>query len=188
MPLNTRQERFAQNLVAKAMNATAAYKAAGYAAKTDATARAGASELLTNPEVKARVAELQAKASQRNEITVDAILRELDEARLGAMMTNQYGAAVQASLGRAKIAGLITDKAELLTTVLRKPLREPLREPNRQMSLQEWERRFKPTSATQPSQDEPDARPNNAQPPDEIGIAEAIRRSEAARRARSNQP
>ena len=40
MPLNTKQERFAQNLVAQGMNATAAYKAAGYTGKTEATARA----------------------------------------------------------------------------------------------------------------------------------------------------
>ena len=72
MPLNARQEKFVQNLVAHGMNATAAYRAAGYAGRTDATARAGASELLTNPNVKARLAELQHQAAYKAAITAES--------------------------------------------------------------------------------------------------------------------
>ena len=45
MPLNPRQERFVQNLVVNGMNATAAYKSAGYKGQGN-VAEAGASELL----------------------------------------------------------------------------------------------------------------------------------------------
>ena len=81
MPLNTKQERFAQNLVAQGMNATAAYKAAGYTGKTEATARAGASELLTNPNVAARISKLQQLAAKRHTKTVDTLIADLDQLR-----------------------------------------------------------------------------------------------------------
>ena len=59
------------------------------------------------------MAELRNEAARRNEITVDLILRELEEARVGALVQKQFGAAVQASMGRAKVAGLIVDRSEV---------------------------------------------------------------------------
>ena len=63
--LNAKQERFAQSLT-QGMNASAAYKAAGYAATKDGAIRANASRLLTNANVKSRIAELQRRATAQD--------------------------------------------------------------------------------------------------------------------------
>src|SRR5262245_27005477 len=142
MPLNARQERFVQNLVAKGMNATAAYKAAGYSAKKDVTARNGAHELLTNPYVRDRVAELQKVAAIRHSKTVDSLVADLDRLRDLAIENGQTAAGVAAVMGQAKLLGLIIDKAEVEQTVTRKPSRDTAA-PGR-MTSEEWEAKYAP--------------------------------------------
>ena len=109
MPLNAKQECFVQNLVAQGMNATA-YKAAGCTGKTEATARAGASELLTNPNVASRISELQRLAARRHAKTVDTLVANLDQLRDLAIENGQTAAGVAAVMGAAKILGLIIDR------------------------------------------------------------------------------
>jgi len=80
-----------------------------------------ASKLFTNPKVALRISELQAELAERHEITVDALVGELDEARLKAMADDKgASAAVSAVLGKAKLLGFLTDKhehtAEIKTT------------------------------------------------------------------------
>ncbi len=103
---NSRHEAFAQHL-AKGKSATEAYEKAGY--KGDRTA---ASRLSTNVNVQRRVAELQEKAAERTVVTVEDIARQLDEDRAFAVKTGAASAAVSATLGKAKVLGLIVDKAE----------------------------------------------------------------------------
>lgn len=55
--LNVRQEAFCLHY-AKTGNATESYKAAGYAPRNDNAAAASASQLLTNPKIKARLAQI----------------------------------------------------------------------------------------------------------------------------------
>lgn len=75
--LNDKQERFVEEYL-KDLNATAAYKRAGYTAKGNA-AEASASKLLRHPKVHARVREaLQARA-KRVGITTDWVLEKLIE-------------------------------------------------------------------------------------------------------------
>jgi hypothetical protein len=105
--VNIRQEKFAQNLVAQGMNATAAYKAAGYTAKKDVTARNGAHELLTNPYVAARISELQRLAAKRHAKTVDTIISDLDQLRDLAIKNGQPAAGVAAVMGAARILGFV---------------------------------------------------------------------------------
>lgn len=87
------------------------------------------------------MAELQAKAARRSEITVDDLVAELEDMRKLAMACKNPAAGVAAVMGKAKLLGLIVDKAEVATT-----LRKPLREPGEidQMSLEDWQAKFAP--------------------------------------------
>ncbi|UCI23509.1 terminase small subunit [Mesorhizobium sp. B2-8-5] len=137
--LNTRQERFCLWL-AEGLPQSRAYVEAGYSARGNA-AEVSASQLLRNPKVAARLAELQAGAARRSEITVDELVAELESMRKLAMACKNPAAGVAAVMGKAKLLGLIVDKAEVATTI-RKPLREP--SDTEQMSLEEWQAKFAP--------------------------------------------
>ena len=74
-----------------------------------------AKELLDNGKITARLRALREMHVERHIVTVDSITAELEEARMAALgcPNPQASAAVSASLGKAKLHGLITDKAEL---------------------------------------------------------------------------
>lgn len=101
---NPRHERFAQEL-AKGAAASTAYIAAGY--KGDRTA---ASRLSTNVNLQARIAELQSKAAEKAVVTVEDIARQLDEDRAFAEKVNSASAMVAATMGKAKVLGLIVEE------------------------------------------------------------------------------
>ena len=112
---NARHERFAQGL-AKGKTQEQAYIDAGY---SENGARVSASQLLTNPNVAARVAELQERAAIRVEWDIADAIRELEEARVaaGSAETVQASAMISATMGKAKLLGLVIDKAENKTTI-----------------------------------------------------------------------
>ncbi|MGX5842681.1 terminase small subunit [Mesorhizobium sp. ArgA1] len=139
--LNMRQERFCLAL-AEGLPQSRAYIEAGYMARGNA-AEVSASQLLRNPKVAIRVAQLQAAAARRSEITVDDLVAELEDMRKLAIACKNPAAGVAAVMGKAKLLGLIVDKAEVATTP-RKPLREP--SDTEQMSLDEWQAKFAPGS------------------------------------------
>lgn len=62
--------------------------------------------------VAARIAELQSRAAEKAVVTAVDIARQLDEDRRFARKVNQAGAAVSASLGKAKVLGLLPDRHE----------------------------------------------------------------------------
>lgn len=108
MKLTMKQERFAQAYVELGEGA-AAYRAVYDAKKMkDKTVWERASVLLKNSKVAARVEELKAAIRQKHEITVDDLLRELEEARQIALSqsTPQTSSAVAATMGKAKMLGL----------------------------------------------------------------------------------
>ena len=70
---NKKHELFCQEYV-KDGNGTKAYLRAGYVVKDDNVAKINASRLLTNANVKKRIAELMEKVTKRNDIEVDEIL------------------------------------------------------------------------------------------------------------------
>jgi len=109
MPLlkNQKWERFAQEL-AKGKTAGEAYVLAGYKANDGNAIR-----LKGNERLLARVQELLGRSAARAEVTVASILNELEEARKLAAEINQPSAAVAATLGKAKVAGLIVDRKEV---------------------------------------------------------------------------
>ena len=104
---NSRHEKFAQELAA-GQSAIEAYKRAGYNPNYGNCIR-----LKANERVAARVAELQKRGAARAEVTIASLVQELDEARAIAIERGQASAAVQASMGKAKVTGLIVDKAEI---------------------------------------------------------------------------
>lgn len=111
MTLNARQEAFAQHL-AKGMSQAEAYMAAGYKSEGNA-AEVSASQLLRNPKVSSRVRELQEASAEVAVIDAAMISAQLEEIRIKALAAGQLTAAVSAAMGRAKLHGLIIDKAEV---------------------------------------------------------------------------
>lgn len=103
---NTRQERFAQEL-AKGKSQVDAYRAAGYAGDETAACR-----LSKNVKVAARIEELQQRAASKAEVTIADIARQLDEDREFAKACGSAAAAVSATLGKAKVLGLIKERHE----------------------------------------------------------------------------
>lgn len=103
---NPKHERFAQEL-AKGVSQSQAYTIAGYRASD-----AHASRLAGNGKVRARVLELQAEAASVAAITVADIIRQLDEDRAFAKEKGSAAAMVSASLGKAKLLGLIKERHE----------------------------------------------------------------------------
>lgn len=76
--LTPKQKLFADAYLAdRSLNATAAYKAAGYAAKNDNVAAVEASKLLSNPKIVAYVASRQQERIERIELKQDDVLRVL---------------------------------------------------------------------------------------------------------------
>lgn len=108
---NQRWERFAQAL-AQGKTGDDAYQEAGYKPN-----RHNASRLKTTETILRRVAELHERSAIRTITTVDDIARQLDEDRAFAISNKQSAAAVSATLGKAKVLGLITDKSESNVTI-----------------------------------------------------------------------
>ena len=73
MPLNPKQEKFCQ-LYHQTGNASQSYKDAGYSAKTDGSARTGASTLLTNPNSEERLATIAAETAKEVSVSRSEML------------------------------------------------------------------------------------------------------------------
>lgn len=109
--LTPKQARFCEEYVVDHNGAQAAIRS-GY---SPAAAKEQACRLLTKAHVQARVAELHATHSARLETTVDSITSQLREDRDLAHEKGQAGPAVQASMGEAKLHGLLVDRHEDVT-------------------------------------------------------------------------
>jgi phage terminase small subunit len=104
---NARHERFAQAL-AKGKTQIEAHASAGYKSHDQNAAR-----MIGNERIKARVAELQERAAEKTVCTVADIAAQLDEDRKFARQLDNPAAAISATMGKAKVLGLIVDKSEL---------------------------------------------------------------------------
>lgn len=115
MALTPKQEAFALAYV-ETGNASEAYRRSYNAEKMKPSVIAvKASELLAHGNVSVRVKELQAAALDEHKITMSDILRELEEARVVALQQEkpQAAAMVAATMGKAKLLGMLTDKTEV---------------------------------------------------------------------------
>ena len=74
------------------------------------TVWSNASRIMADSKVTARLAEIQQQAASRTIVTIQSITAELDEARAVAIKLEQSTAMTAASLGKAKVNGLLVDK------------------------------------------------------------------------------
>ena len=113
--LTIKQEKFAQKYV-EIGNASEAYRQSYDAGKMKPDSiNVNASKLLADAKVALRVKELKSVIVKRHGLTIDDILEELEEARqleLNASKPNT-SSMVAATMGKAKVAGLIKDKQEI---------------------------------------------------------------------------
>ena len=113
--MTPKQEHFAR-LYVETGNASEAYRQAYNAENMKPeTVTNEAYKLLQSPDISAMVDDLKAEARQRHRVTVDDLLHELEQARAAALAapTPQSSAAVSATMGKAKMLGLLVDKAEI---------------------------------------------------------------------------
>ena len=137
---NARHERFAQAIAGGKSNHDA-YLYAGYAKGEPKDVRSNASVLARKPHIMERIQELQGKQATKMGVTVEHLVAELDDFAKLAKRMKHPAAGVGAVLAKAKLLGLIVDKAEVDATV-RKPAREATDQ--QQMTLEEWKQKFAP--------------------------------------------
>src|ERR1700723_3637168 len=103
---NAKHERFAHELAeGKAMSE--AYQMAGYRPN-----RSHASRLVTNGNIKGRVAELQDAAATETQITIEGLISEAANIQRLATEAGQYSAAIAALIAKAKLAGRWIERSE----------------------------------------------------------------------------
>jgi phage terminase small subunit len=110
--LTPKQLKFCEKYI-ELGNASEAYRQS-YDAENmlDKTVWEEASRTLADHKVAARIMELQEIHRLRHEVTVSSITAELDESRQLATADKQHSAAITASMGKAKLHGLIVDRNE----------------------------------------------------------------------------
>ena len=117
--LTPKQEAFCYGYI-ETGNASGAYRAAYNAEKMKPESVAvQAAKMLASPKIALKIDALRAELRQRHEITVDDLVAELEEARKLAFETEKAAAAVQATMGKAKLLGLVIEKQE--TNVVQPP-------------------------------------------------------------------
>ena len=115
MILTQKQENFCLAYI-ETGNASEAYRRSYSCGKMKTeTINRKAFDLFQNGNVTARIDELRKEAVKRNEITVDDLIAELEEARQAALCADdpKAAAAVAATMGKAKLLGLGAEKLEL---------------------------------------------------------------------------
>ena len=104
--LTPKEEEFAQAYIAEKNNGSEAYRTA-YSTENmkPETLWIEAYRVLNRPHVALRVFELQQLAAERNQLTVDDIIKEYEEARELAKEEKQASSMVAATSGKSKVLG-----------------------------------------------------------------------------------
>ncbi len=111
-PPTEKQKHFAREFIANGGNATEAFRQA-YTDKHDAkTTQRMAFKVKQSAAIAAEIDRLQKKIDQKFMITIGKITQELDENRTLAKELGKPEAMNAATMGKAKLHGLITDKRE----------------------------------------------------------------------------
>lgn len=108
VPLTPKQARFVVEYL-KDQNGTQAAIRTGYSEKT---AKQQGSRLLTDRRIQAAVRAGQKRVATQAAVTVDSLMGELEQARKLALKEQQASAAVTATMGKAKLAGLLVEKRQ----------------------------------------------------------------------------
>jgi hypothetical protein len=107
---NQRHERFAQE-IAQGTPQVEAYGKVGYK-----PVDANASRLINSDKVRTRIAELQGKAAQKLNVTIESLMQEADEIQRAAKADKQHSASVAAMTAKAKLAGLWVERSDNVNT------------------------------------------------------------------------
>ena len=104
--LNPKQEKFAQ-LYVQLGNASEAYRQAYNSTAKPESVNVNASKMLSDTKVSLRVEEIREALRANHGITLQDLLKELEEARKAALSaeTVQSSAAVNATMSKAKLLG-----------------------------------------------------------------------------------
>ena len=115
MALTIKQEKFCMVYV-ETGNASEAYRQAYNCENMkEATINRNAKMMIDDNKISTRVKELKSGHTKRHELTIDDLVKQLEEARQVALTLEnpQCSAAISATMGTAKLLGLVTDKQEL---------------------------------------------------------------------------
>jgi phage terminase small subunit len=106
-----KQEGFVRAYIENGGNATQAYRD-NYAIKTmsEKSINEESSKLLKNPKIASRLEEYHQRTQRRHQISVDSLTADMIENRELALQTAQAGAAQTATMGLAKLHGLLIEK------------------------------------------------------------------------------
>ena len=118
MSLTIKQERFCMVYV-ETGNASEAYRQAYNAENMkEASINVNACKLLADAKITLRVKELKSGHTKRHELTIDDLVKQLEEARQVALALEnpQCSAAISATMGTAKLLGLVVDKTDIKLT------------------------------------------------------------------------
>ena len=110
--MNSKQQRFVEEYLVD-HNATQAAIRAGYSEKT---AYSIGHENLKKPEIAAAIAAGEARLRRQTEVSIGSLSEEMRVNRDLAIKNNQASAATQATMGMAKLHGLLVDRSEVTTT------------------------------------------------------------------------
>jgi len=111
IPLSKMQQKFVQMYVYQDLTNMECAHRAGYSHPASV-----ATQLLRHPKfshVQEKIKELQEGEQKKYEITFEKVARDLQMIRDRAVEEGKYSSAVQAELGRAKLAGLMVEKKEI---------------------------------------------------------------------------
>lgn len=113
--LTPKQKKFVEAYVAVGQhsygNGSEAARVAGYKGDGEQLKVQG-SKLLTYPHVKREVARFTQAATQRVNITIDKVLNDLEEVRVGALADRKWSAAAKASELQGKYLKMFVDRIE----------------------------------------------------------------------------
>lgn len=118
MSLTIKQERFCMVYV-ETGNASEAYRQSYNAENMkEASINVNACKLLADAKITLRVKELKSGHTKRHELTIDDLVKQLEEARQVALALEnpQCSAAISATMGTAKLLGLVVDKTDIKLT------------------------------------------------------------------------
>jgi phage terminase small subunit len=112
--LTQKQERFAQ-VVVETGNYNEAYRQSygQFNNMNNNSSKRQAIILSKIPVISQEIDRLRGEARERHSVSVDTVTLELEDARIIAMESSNASAAVQASMGKAKLHGLLVDKQQI---------------------------------------------------------------------------
>lgn len=116
MTISSKRLEFA-HLVASGEKKGRAYRIAYKSKAKDATCAKEATEVLKDPDVQRIIAEDREKLAERHNITQDSIVAELEEARQIAKTQAVPSAMVSATMGKARVCGLLEEERKGDTVV-----------------------------------------------------------------------